>query len=132
MFKKLILASMIFLFSTSAFADKETVDITDRFKMPPAMKDCSIYRLDTGGFNNYVLYVTSCPHRNTSTTLTGKYPIHVLSDSILDGETDNSAPAEVQKIITVNGEKYVWYNSLNELDFSKTVDINGQKYVKMK
>ena len=132
MFKKLILASMIFLFSTFAFADKETNDITDRFKMPPPMKDCSIYRLDTGGFNNYVLYVTSCPHRKTSTTAAGKYPIHVLSDSILDGETDNSGLAESQKVITVNGEKYVWYDSMNELDFSKTVDINGQKYVKMK
>lgn len=132
MFKKFILASMIFFFSAFAFAEKQTEDMTDRFLLPAAMKNCSIHQLISDGFNSKVLYVTTCPDKKTETTSPGKSSTHVLSNSILNSENDNSASTSIQKVITVNGEKYVWYDSLNELDFSKTLDINGQKYVKMK
>lgn len=123
---------MIFLFSAFAFAEKQTEDMTARFILPASMKKCSIHRLESDGFNSRVLYVTTCPDKKTETTMPGKHSTHVLSNSIVDGETDIVARPESQKVIMVNGEKYVWYDSLNELDFSKTLDINGQKYVKMK
>jgi len=106
MFKKMLLVSICSLFASAAYAEQGYKDMTSTFKLPEHMKNCTITRLENDGFVAKVLYVTTCPDLKTSTTTAGKYPVTVNSASILD-EDEAPAIVEIPKTIEVNGEKYI-------------------------
>lgn len=105
MFKKMLLVAFCSIFANVAYADKGYQDITSTFELPPHMKNCTITRLEDDSFVARVLYVTACPTLKTSTTRTGKHPVTVNSNSILD--EDDSTVVDSPKTIEVNGEKYI-------------------------
>lgn len=106
MFKKMLLVAICSGFASVAYADKGYKDITSTFELPPHMKNCTITRLENDSFVAKILYVTTCPDLKTSTTTAGKNPVTVNSSSILD-EDDNSVVVDSPKTIEVNGEKYI-------------------------
>lgn len=130
MFKKVMMFLMLSMVTSMAFADRLTQDVTAAFNLPDSMKNCTITFLKSDGFIPTVLYVTQCPNSKTETTLSGKNPVHVVSNSILD--SDSSGDVKSSDVIELNGEKYVPLDSLGNFDLSKTVEINGKKYVKIK
>jgi hypothetical protein len=130
MFNKFVLFSIVALFTTFAHAAKETVDVTSEFNLPESMKGCSIVRLRNDNFVPVLLYVTRCPDAKTETTRSGKNPVHVISNSILD--SDSSVELKSPDVLELNGEKYMPLDSLGNFDLSKVVEVNGKKYVKIK
>jgi hypothetical protein len=131
MLKKMFLFAVFALFANFAHAAKSSVDITSEFDLPNSMSGCSIIRLKNDDFNATVLYVTRCPNAKTETTLPGKNPVHVISNSIIDNEA-SSADIKSLDVMVLNGDKYVPLDSLGNFDLSKTIEINGKKYVKIK
>lgn len=105
MFKKMLLVAICSVFASAAYAEKGYKDMTSTFELPPHMKNCTITRLENDGFVAKVLYVTTCPNLKISTTTADKYPVTVNSNSILDEE--DSTVVESPKTIEVNGEKYI-------------------------
>lgn len=130
MFKKMFLFAVFALFANFAHAAKSSVDITSEFDLPNSMSGCSIIRLKNDDFNATVLYVTRCPDAKTETTLPGKNPVHVISNSIID--SDPSVDVKSPDVMELNGEKYMPLDSLGDFDLSKIVEINGKKYIKIK
>lgn len=135
MLKKFAFLSVLAVFAQSAYAAKGSVDLTPEFDLPASMKGCSIIRLKNDDFNAIVLYVTHCPNAKTDTTLPGKNPVHVISNSIIDADPlseNNSTYINDTAVIEVNGERYAPFEAVSKYDTSKTIDINGKKYVKLK
>lgn len=135
MLKKMFLFAVFALFANFAHAAKSSVDITSEFDLPNSMSGCSIIRLKNDDFNATVLYVTRCPNAKTETTLPGKNPVHVISNSIIDNEASSEAiSADIKSldVMVLNGEKYALFDAVSKFELSKTIDINGKKYVKIK
>lgn len=106
MFKKMLLVAMCSVFASAAYAEKGYKDMTSTFELPPHMKNCTITRLENDSFVARVLYVTTCPTLKTSTTMAGKHPVTVNSGSIMD-EDETPIVFDSPKTIEVNGEKYI-------------------------
>jgi len=129
MFKKIMMFLMLSLVTSVAFAERVTSDVTSMFNLPASMKNCTITVLKSDGFIPVVLYVTQCPNSKTETVIHGKNPVRVLSHSI---DSDSPAEMEYSGVIEVNGEQYAPSEAVGKFDLSKTIELNGKKYIKLK
>lgn len=129
MFKKFIIFFIFSIFASMAFADRESVDVTSQFILPYNMKNCTITLMKNDMATPVVLYVTQCPNSKTETVSQSKKPVRVLSYSI-----DSDLPADVSSssVIELGGEKYAPIEALDQFEISKTIEVNGKKYIKLK
>lgn len=125
MFKNIFLIIILSFFSSFSFAEPVLKDMTTEFKLPEAMKNCSIYYLKNDGFIPRSLYVTHCPNAKAETVRNGKHPVRVISTDINSSVTESS-------VIDLNGDKYIPFDSVSNIDFNKVIELNGKKYVKLK
>lgn len=93
--KKIIIGVFFMALSSNTFAAMY-LDITNKYDLPPSMKDCRVFYLRGGGFSYESLYTIQCPDSKVSTEFnTGKIQTFVNSQK--------SPP----KTIDLNGEKYM-------------------------
>lgn len=71
--KNIFIVILVSLFLTSCQystdSKKDSVDITQQFKLPTSMKDCEIHQLERKtpkGSTKYI-YITYCPNATTTT-----------------------------------------------------------------
>lgn len=93
--KKIIVSILFIVFSSNSFGAEYT-NITNKYALPPSMKDCKIYYLRGGGFTYSSLYTIQCPNSIVDT----EFPY---------GKSQISVSSSKKKPITVeiNGETYM-------------------------
>lgn len=88
--KFLVILSLLLLSACS----KKTYDVSEDYVMPDGLKDCKIFRVESGGLNE--LYITRC-NSSVSTTRPGKHAINTITTE------DEYQPKE---IIEIDNLKY--------------------------
>lgn len=125
MFKNIFIFFMLSVLSSVALAEPRTGISTNQYKLPETMKNCTIYTMIGSNFTSKTLYVTHCPDAKTETQTTGKFPVHVISGDVNSSSVNSET-------IDLNGDKYISFDSVSNIDFNKVIELNGKKYVKLK